>query len=296
MPILDPLHTSELIVGALLGPMAGYLGTRIKNSLARRDVEEKRRKLVADTGRLIVFSNLLARTTSASPIHDEFEQAQSTIQATLSKKLSEIVSEFSPQHRAASRATARSLSERIFLTYRPRKLWWWMLHFFYYALLGSFVLSCVGLWLDRAEPDTMIGFLAIAIVFAIPGIIVNLLANHRDKNSAAGQRPSPQRPPIGPAPKKRSAAQRIFLLYRPRRRWLWTLHGLFYYFLVGTLAAPYVLWEDHDDTVAYSTAIIVGAALTISINLIANLCDKNSREATHKPIASSSAVSAAPSS
>lgn len=65
MPSLEPLSATELLVGALFGPVAGYLGTRIKNSLASRDIEEKRRKLVADTGRLIEFSNLLARTTGA---------------------------------------------------------------------------------------------------------------------------------------------------------------------------------------------------------------------------------------
>lgn len=293
MPSLEPLSAlsaTELLVGALFGPLAGYLGTRIKNSLASRDIEEKRRKLVADTGRLIEFSNLLARTTGASPIHDEFARAQSTIQATLSKKLSEIAGEFPPEHSVASHAGGRSFSERVFLTYRPRRPWLWMLHLFYYALMGSFILSSFGLWLDRAEPGTAEGALALCVVFALPGIIVNLLANRSDRISTAGQPPSHQGSPVEPAP-KRSAVQRIFLLYRPRRRRRWALHLLFYYVLIWAPAAPFVLGEDRDDAAFYA----VTAILAVSLNLIANRCDKSFRAGSGKPMASSSTVSTAPS-
>jgi hypothetical protein len=182
MSASDPAHLDIIlkIAGAVVGPLAGLVGTRIKRTIDRRDKSAGKRQLIAETGHLIEFGTMLQKSSDLHGDSDVFDKARATLQKALDQKLAEFVVAFAPTQITTTTTAVRSRFDRLFLLYRPVRSWGWILHILYYAMIGVVLLGSLGLWADRSAGDVTDGIIGLSL-FLLVAVVANLGANRLDK-------------------------------------------------------------------------------------------------------------------
>lgn len=174
------LDTSAAVLGAILGPVAGLIGTRIKIWVATRDARGRAKQLMKEAADLLEFSDKLQQSASAGGTATRIPpESLESLQVAVKEKIEDVAAALSPRALAQARqqSLTRGVLGRVFVSQRPRAWWGWILHVVYYAFLGITVLFAGMLpaeWRDKTT-DREGAILAVG-AFAIVTLILNWLA------------------------------------------------------------------------------------------------------------------------
>src|SRR5947209_6847626 len=121
-------EVAKIAVGAILGPVVGLLGAKLKAVFDKRDARAQSAHLLSETTRLLRFHQNLG--TSVSPTA---QRARGVLDTAIEKNLDAIMHCYSAPA-VVQRKAERTLVERAFLLYRPHRSWEWMLHVIYFGV------------------------------------------------------------------------------------------------------------------------------------------------------------------
>ncbi len=198
------LDATAAVIGAILGPIAGVIGSKVKVWLATRDARGRARQLMKEAGELLEFSDKLQQSANSGGTVTRIPpQSLENLQLAVKEKIEEVTEALSPA--ALAQARRQNLTQgilgRLFVAQRPRAWWGWILHAVYYAFLGITVLFAGLLPYDFHTPGTdREGAIAAVGIFAVATLILNWMA------SASSQCAPPEVPP---PPKDLAASQKL---------------------------------------------------------------------------------------
>jgi hypothetical protein len=178
------------LLGAVLGPIIGFLATQGKTWFERRGKEKGGDRAITEINRYLRYSDTLDRLATFDPPPPHLAEARQTISRGIESSLANAMNVFAGLQNLNSRAIQvrkRTVLSRMFLLYKPSATWLWLLHGMFYLLIGIAALGSIGAYAD--DSDRVEGFLGMA-VFVGFAIICNLIANYFDKKRSSGNQSS----------------------------------------------------------------------------------------------------------
>jgi hypothetical protein len=172
----------------ILGPLAGYIGTRVKSWTERNNVRARRNDLCEDAAALIKFHATLADATVPS---SRVQSAQACIANELDHVLEKLSQSLTNPQASAQRARSGTIItlENWLLLYRPCGFWSWLLHALFFMMVPLwFLVFYVGFINDlRAHThDAGVG-VVVLLIFAIPIVLCNFIARKVDARARQRQ-------------------------------------------------------------------------------------------------------------
>ncbi len=172
--------TTTAILGAILGPIAGMIGTKAKEWLATRDARDRARQLMKEATELLEFADRLQKSASSGGAMAKISAAPlESLHAAVAGKIAEVALAASPQTAAQLRQQrlAQGMLGRLFLSQRPVAWWAWVLHALYYIFLGMTVLfGGVAIYDFRTKNPNREGDMIAVGLFALVTVLLNVAA------------------------------------------------------------------------------------------------------------------------
>jgi len=186
-------QTTAAVLGAILGPAAALIGTRVKEWLATRDVRGRTEQLMKEAGDLLDFADKVEKSAGAGGVVTKLSAGPlESLHISLEQKIAQVAAALSPQALAAARQQrlTSGFFGRVFLSQRPGAWWGWILHALYYAFLGMTVLFgfLAGHDFYVKAPNSEGGAVAVGL-FAIVTIVLNVLATAAERRPEAAHTP-----------------------------------------------------------------------------------------------------------
>lgn len=186
MAFINSEDIGKLITAAVLTPVLGLVGAKIKELLEARDVRQQSKHLMDEVTDLLAFTETLQKAANAEgPLANVPPESLATLQAALSERIKTAIVHISPAAalKIQERQRARDIIDRIFLLHRPLVWWGWPVHALYYGLLGvlGMALALVLSDFQSHKPDKWIGVGVVFCLVIFPIIILNVLANSADR-------------------------------------------------------------------------------------------------------------------
>ena len=175
---------TTVVIGAILGPVAGVIGSRIKVWVDTRDARGRARRMMKEAGDLLEFADKVQRSADTGGVVTKVPGGcLESLQGALVHKIEELAFALSPAGVAHARQqhASHSVLGRVFLSVRPHTLLAWVLHLAYYMLFGITVLFTGALTHDLyiKAPNREGGVLAVGF-FLIFTVLLNISANAAD--------------------------------------------------------------------------------------------------------------------
>jgi hypothetical protein len=195
------VDTTTAIVGAILGPVAGLIGSRIKMWVDTRDARGRARRLMKEAADLLEFADKVQKSADAGGVVTKVRgSCMESLQTAVTSKIEEVAFAVSPAgvaHARAERRASRSVLGRLFLSARPCSWWAWVLHSLYYMMFGITVLfGGMTIYDFRIKAVDREGGMVATGFFAILAVMLNIFANAADHPaSSAASVPAPPPPP-----------------------------------------------------------------------------------------------------
>ncbi len=186
-------NTTAAIAGAILGPVAGVIGSRIKQWVDTRDAQGKSKRLMKEAGDLLEFADKVQRSADAGGVVTKLPSScLQSLQGAVVHKVEEVAFSVSPAGVAAARAeqrASRTILGRIFLSVRPCSWGVWLLHYVYYTFFGITVICGITAGYDYhlREPDWDGGFVLtgfLALITVLLNVFANAVDHPRPKTAA----------------------------------------------------------------------------------------------------------------
>jgi cell wall-associated NlpC family hydrolase len=186
--------TSAAILGAVLGPVAALVGSKLKDLLEMRDARKRVEQLTGEATALLAFSDTLQKSAEAGgAVAAVPSESMQLLQATVAKKIGAAIAAASESPAPPQHALARDILDRVFLLHQPLRWWGWMLHAVYYVFAGMLALVAGLVVHDYASNSAdREGGVVLAIFFAVVTLAINLVSNAVDRHALAKVTLSPQ--------------------------------------------------------------------------------------------------------
>jgi len=183
-------QTTAAIIGAILGPAAALIGTRVKEWLATRNVRGRAAQLMQDAADLLDFADKVEKSAGSGGVVTKLSPAPlESLHTSLEQKIAQVAAAVSPQGLAEARQQrlASGVLGRVFLSHRPQAWWGWVLHTLYYIFFGMMVLFAIlaghEYYVNATDRE---GGAIIVGITAILTIVLNVLATAADRRPAHG--------------------------------------------------------------------------------------------------------------
>lgn len=195
--------TTTAVVGAILGPVAGVIGTRVKIWVDTRDARGRAKRLIKEAGDLLEFADKVQKSADSGGVVTKVPGGcLEALQSAVVHKIEEVAFAVSPAGAARAREqhASHSIVGRVFLSVRPRSAWAWLLHSLYYMMFGITVLFAGALAHDIyvKAPNREGGVIAVG-VFVIFTVLLNIFAAAADHPKSKIVAPPPFPPAQSPA-------------------------------------------------------------------------------------------------
>jgi hypothetical protein len=186
MAFINSEDIGRLVAAAVLTPVLGLIGAKIKELLEARDVREQSKNLMNEVTDLLAFKETLQKAVnSEGPLATVPPESLATLQAALAERIKTAVTHISPPAavKIQERHLARDMIDRLFLLHRPLVWWGWPLHALYYGLLGILGMALVLVIGDFQSGDTdkWVGVGVVFFIVFLPIIILNVVATSVDR-------------------------------------------------------------------------------------------------------------------
>jgi hypothetical protein len=171
--------TTAAIIGAILGPTAGLIGTKVKAVAEKRDARQRAKQLVKEATDLLGFADTLHKSAAAGGLVAKVPSGSlGSLETTVVNKIEAAIAAVSPTCIAARQNPTKTILDRVLLMHKPLVWWGWAVHGLYYIVVGMFLLV-TGLVVSdyRTHAPDREGGLYVAIFLAILTVIVNVIGN-----------------------------------------------------------------------------------------------------------------------
>lgn len=172
-------NASAAVIGAILGPTAGLIGTKMKAIAEKRDAKRKAKQLIKEATDLLEFADTLHKSAAAGGLVAKVPpRSLDNLENTVVNRITEAIAAVCPTGISARQNPTRTVLDRVLLMHRPFVWWGWAVHGLYYILVGMFLLVAALVVNDYRTNagDRAVG-LGIAIFLGILTVIVNVFGN-----------------------------------------------------------------------------------------------------------------------
>jgi hypothetical protein len=175
----DSKDIDSLIFGAILGPTAGLIGTKVKSMLEERDAQRRAKQMVKQATDLLEFTDTLHKSAAAGGAVAKVPSGSlESLETTVVNKITEAIAAVCPTTRISPRQNpTRTVLDRVLLMHRPLVWWGWAVHGLYYVLMGMLLLITSLAVYDylHKQADSLDWILP--AIFLVPTVIVNVIGN-----------------------------------------------------------------------------------------------------------------------
>ena len=120
----DSKDVDSLIFGAILGPTAGLIGTKVKSMLEERDAQRKAKQLVKQATDLMEFADTLHKSAAAGGVVARVPAGSlESLEATVVSRITDAIAAVCPVKVSQRQNPTKTVLDRLLLMHKPF-VWW----------------------------------------------------------------------------------------------------------------------------------------------------------------------------